>query len=69
MQIQIPDDTKQLSVSAGFASVDQFIHSLLHRERERLAIQAGIDAMDAGQVTDFADFDREFREKNGLKSR
>lgn len=66
MQIQIPDDIQQLSVAAGFANVDQFVNSLLHKERERLAIQAGIDAMDAGQVTDFADFDREFREKNGL---
>ena len=69
MQIQIPDDTKQLSIAAGFANVDQFVNSLLRKERERLAIQAGIDAMDAGQVTDFAVFDREFREKNGLKSR
>ena len=69
MQIQIPDDTKQLSVAAGFADVDQFVHSLLRKERERLAIQAGIDAMDAGQSTDFADFDHEFREIIGLKSR
>ena len=69
MQIQIPDDSKQLSIAAGFADVDQFVNSLLRKERERLAIQAGIDAMDAGQMTDFADFDRDFREKNGLKSR
>jgi hypothetical protein len=69
MQIQIPDDTRQLSIAAGYADVDQFVNSLLRKERERLAIQAGIDAMEAGQVTDFADFDREFREKNGLKSR
>lgn len=69
MQIQIPDDTKQLSIAAGFADVDQFVNSLLRRERERLAFQAGIDAMDAGQVSVLADFDRQFREKNGLKSR
>ena len=69
MQIQIPDDTEQLSISAGFADVDQFVISLLRKERERLAIQYGIEAMDAGQVTDFADFDRDFRQKNGLKSR
>jgi hypothetical protein len=69
MQIRVPEDTQQLSLSAGFANVDQFVNSLLHKERERLAIQAGIDAMDAGKVTDFADFDREFREQNGLKSR
>ena len=68
MQIQVPDDTQQLSLAAGFANIDQFVNSLLRKERERLAIQAGIDAMDAGQVTDVADFDREFQEKNRLKS-
>lgn len=69
MQIKVPEDTQQLSLAAGFANVDQFVNSLLRKERERLAIQAGIDAMDAGQVADIADFDREFREKNGLKFR
>ncbi len=69
MQIHVPDDAKQLSIAAGFANVDQFVSSLLRKERERLAIQSGIDAMDAGRVADFADFDREFRERNGLKSR
>lgn len=69
MQINIPEDTQQLSLAAGFANVDQFVNSLICKERERLAIQAGIDAMDAGQTADFDDFDREFREKNGLKSR
>lgn len=56
MQIKVPEDTQQLSLAAGFANVDQFVNSLLRKERERLAIQAGIDAMDAGQVVDFADF-------------
>ena len=69
MQIKVPEDTQQLSLAAGFANVDQFVNSLLRKQRERLAIQVGIDAMNAGQVSDFADFDREFREKNGLKSR
>ena len=69
MQIQIPDDTEELSLAAGFANVDQFVNSLLCKERERLAIQEGIAAMEAGHVTDFVEFDREFREKNGLKSR
>ncbi len=69
MQIQLPDDTQDLSIVAGFASVDQFIHELLRKERERLAIQEGIDAMEAGQVSEFTEFDRQFREKHGLKSR
>ena len=69
MQIQLPDDTEQLSLAAGFASVDQFVNDLVRKERERLAIQEGINAMEAGQVVDFDDFDREFRDKNGLKQR
>ena len=68
MQIQIPDDTQQLSLAAGFANVDQFVNSLLQKERERLAIQAGIDAMDRGEVSGFDDFDREFRKRNRISS-
>ncbi len=37
MQIKVPEDTQQLSLAAGFANVDQFVNSLLHKERERLA--------------------------------
>lgn len=68
MEIHVADDIRQLSLLAGFADVNQFVNSLLDKERERLAIQAGIDAMDAGSVTDFAAFDRKFREKNIVKS-
>lgn len=69
MQIQLPNDTHELSVAAGFATVDQYIHELLRKDRERLAIQAGIDAMEAGHVSEFVEFDRDFRAKNGMKSR
>lgn len=69
MEIQVSDDILQLSLSAGFADVNQFVNSLLDKERERLAIQAGVEAMESGEVTEFASFDREFREKNGIKYR
>ena len=69
MQIELPEDAIKLSLAAGFASVDQFINSLLHKERERLAIQEGIDAMEKGEAEDLSEFDRRFRQKNGLKSR
>jgi hypothetical protein len=68
MEIHVAEDIHQLSLLAGFADVNQFVNSLLDRERERLAIQAGIDSMDEGRVTDFAAFDRQFRETNILKS-
>lgn len=68
MEIYVSDDIRQLSISAGFADVNQFVNSLLDKERERLAIQAGVEAMESGRVVEFASFDAEFREKNGMKS-
>lgn len=69
MEIHVSDDIRQLSLSAGFADVNQFVNSLLDKERERLAIQAGVEAMESGRVAEFASFDREFRKKNGIESR
>lgn len=66
MQITLPDDAEQQSVAAGFASVEQYIYSLVRRDRERLAIEEGITAMKEGKVQDFGEFDREFRKRNGL---
>ena len=66
MEITLPDDAEHQSVAAGFASVEQYVHSLVLRDRERLAIEEGIAAMKEGKVQDFGDFDREFRERHGL---
>lgn len=68
MRIQIPDDTLELSLAAGYADVEQFVNGLIRNERERLALQAGIDAMDAGRVVTFSEFERQFRAKNGIES-
>ncbi len=68
MEIHVADDVRQLSLLAGFADVNQFVNSLLDKERERLAIQAGIDAMEAGNVIEFSAFDRQFREQNTLET-
>ncbi|TWT38883.1 hypothetical protein [Blastopirellula retiformator] len=68
MRIQILDDALERSLAAGYADVEQFVNGLIRNERERLALQAGIDAMDAGQVTAFSEFDRQFRAKNGIES-
>ncbi|MEM9585878.1 MAG: hypothetical protein AAGA03_01245 [Planctomycetota bacterium] len=66
MNISIPEETEQQSVAAGFASVEQYVHSLVRRDRERLAIEEGISAMKEGRVQDFEDFDRQFRERHGI---
>ncbi len=54
------------AVSAGFADVTPYIQSLLDRDAERLAVQAGITAWKQGRHRSFAEFDQEFRAKNGL---
>ncbi|MFC1757901.1 hypothetical protein ACFL2H_03925 [Planctomycetota bacterium] len=67
MQVKLPEDAERLSVAAGFASVDQYVFSLVQKDRERLAIQEGIDALAEHRVQDFEEFDREFRKTNGIE--
>jgi hypothetical protein len=62
-------DIQSQAVSAGFATVELYIQNLLERDADRLAIQKGIDALESGQHRSFYEFDREFREKNGLAAR
>ncbi len=56
--------------SGSYTSPDEVVREALaalrDREREVLAIQNGIDDMEAGRVRPFRDFDREFRQRNGL---
>lgn len=68
MQIEIPESgtIQHQATAAGFASVEHYVQDLLERDRERLAIQEGIDAANEGRVQDFDEFDREFRTKNGI---
>lgn len=57
------------AVAAGFATVELYIQNLLEKDADRLAIQKGIDALEDGQHRSIDEFDREFREKNGLAPR
>ena len=67
---QFNDATVQSqATAAGFSNVELYIQSLLERDAERLAVQKGVDALEAGQHRSFDEFDREFREKNGLAPR
>lgn len=71
MQLNSFDDplVQQQATAAGFASVEGYLQSLVEQDRERLAIREGIEAMKAGRMRSFAEFDREFRERNGLEAR
>jgi hypothetical protein len=66
MQITLSEDTEIQSLAAGFASVEQYIHSLVLRDRERIAIEEGIASMKDGRVQDFDNFDRDFRQKHSI---
>ncbi len=64
MQINLPEDAERLSRAAGFASVEHYILNLIRQDQERLAIQAGIDAFESGDVQDLEQFDAEFRTRH-----
>lgn len=68
MPVTLPDDPSLLAqaTAAGFASVESYIYDLIGRDAERLAIQAGINAMREGRVRSFEEFDQEFRKQYGL---
>jgi predicted transcriptional regulator len=76
MQINLPDDLTQrvkrrTAGTVGTTEVDvirQSLDALDWQDSERAAVQEGIDAMNEGRVQDFDQFDREFREKNGVPS-
>jgi putative addiction module CopG family antidote len=56
--------------SGSYASPDEVMRvalsALRSRDEEVLAIQEAIDEMEAGRGRPFCEFDREFRERNGL---
>jgi putative addiction module CopG family antidote len=56
--------------SGSYASPDEVLRDALAalrtREQEVVAIQEGIDDMEAGRVRPLRDFDRDFRHRNGL---
>jgi len=70
MQIEIPDsrNVREQAVAAGFASIEEYVVTLLDRDAQRVAIQAGLDAMKAERMRPFEEFDREFRQQNNLNA-
>jgi putative addiction module CopG family antidote len=56
--------------TGSYSSHDEVLREALaalrFREEEVQAIQAGIDDMEAGRVMQIREFDRQFRQRNGL---
>jgi putative addiction module CopG family antidote len=59
--------------SGSYTSPDEVLRDALaalrSRDDEVVAIQEAIDEMEAGRGRPFREFDREFRERNGLPTR
>ncbi|MDZ4658203.1 MAG: hypothetical protein SH868_11555 [Bythopirellula sp.] len=75
MHLELPaeliDRVQRTAAGHGASEADvirQALDSLDWQDQERQAIQAGIDAWRAGDVQDFAEFDAEFRAKNGIST-
>ena len=70
MQIEIPPDqeptVRMLAISAGFTTVEQYVLSLIEQDRERAAIQVGLDQAIRGEGRPLAEFDAEFRRQKGI---
>lgn len=68
MQIEINNElAAEITANAtGFASVQEFVNCLIKRESDLLAIQKGIADAEAGNLTPLAEFDQEFRDRNGF---
>ena len=68
MKIELPNDRdfQAQAVAAGFATVEDYVVTLLDRDAERVAIQQGIDDMNAGRLRPFSEFDAELRREFGF---
>jgi hypothetical protein len=69
MMIEIDDEYQAQAIAAGFASVEQYVEALLFRDADRLAIEEGIAAAEAGKTMPWDEFDRQFRLRNGIAPR
>ena len=68
-----PEDWNEIQrqlASGSYASPDEVLRDALaalrSRDEEVVAIQEAIDEMEAGRGRPFHEFDREFRQRNGL---
>lgn len=74
MHIDLPDDLvvrlrERIALAPGANEADvirEALNSLDWQDLERAAIQIGLDAMHAGRVRPYEEFDDDFRNRNGI---
>jgi len=62
-------DIKSQAIAAGFATIEDYMMTLLDRDAERLAIQEGINDMNAGRMQPWDEVDAEIRREFGFAPR
>lgn len=67
INLEFGEEERLQCVEAGFATLEDYLYSLLLQDRERLAIQQGRADVEAGRVRPFEEFDQEFRKKHGIQ--
>ena len=77
MHIELPQDViervkRRTAEGKGISEADvirKALDSLDWQDCERRAVQEGIAAMESGRVRNFEEFDRDFRQNNGIAAR
>lgn len=67
IEIHLNEDARLQSIEAGYASVEDYLHSLLQRDRNRLACMKGMQDIESGNTRPFEEFDAEFRKNHGIE--
>jgi len=67
INLEFGEEERLQCIEAGFATLEEYLYSLLLQDRERLAIQQGHADVEAGRVRPFEQFDQEFRKKHGIQ--
>lgn len=62
------DIVRQQAVVAGFSKVEDYLISLVEKDRERQAIKQGLDEVQAGLCRPYTEFDVEFRQRHSIDS-
>lgn len=66
IEVRLGEDTKIQSTEAGYTDVQEYVLSLIERDRIRLACQKALQEVEAGEARPFDTFDAEFRKKHQI---
>lgn len=68
IELKLREEETRQHLEAGFATMEEYLYSLLAKDRDHLAILPGSADVEAGRMRPFDEFDAEFRQKHGIDS-